>query len=105
MVSKRRSCKRSPTFEERSPRPRSHSRRGAMIPNGLKYHFEAEEGVLKAIGTAAAAAQQQKMEAQQQQTRSPTCATARGNSLGHGCTGRLACGDTADVTRAHVWRR
>jgi hypothetical protein len=39
---------------------------GQMIPNGLKYHFEAEEGVLKAIGTAAAAVQQQKLEAQQQ---------------------------------------
>ena len=39
---------------------------GQMIPNGLKYHFEAEEGVLKAIGKGAAAAQQQKLEAQQQ---------------------------------------
>lgn len=38
---------------------------GQIIPNGLKYHFEAEEGVLKAIGTAAAA-QQQKMQAEQQ---------------------------------------
>lgn len=38
---------------------------GQIIPNGLKYHLEAEEGVLKAIGTAAAAAQQQKMQAQQ----------------------------------------
>ena len=38
---------------------------GQMVPNGLKYHFEAEEGVLKAIGQAAAAAQQQKMQAQQ----------------------------------------
>ncbi len=39
---------------------------GQIIPNGLKYHVEAEEGVLKAIGTAATAAQQQKMQAQQQ---------------------------------------
>jgi len=34
---------------------------GQVIPNGLKYHFEAEEGVLKAIGTAAAAQQEMKM--------------------------------------------
>jgi hypothetical protein len=38
---------------------------GAMVPNGLKYHLEAEEGVLKAIGTAATAAQEQKMQAHQ----------------------------------------
>lgn len=38
---------------------------GQMIPNGLKYRFEAEEGVLKAIGTAAAAAQQKKLQANQ----------------------------------------
>lgn len=38
---------------------------GQVIPNGLKYHFEAEEGVLKAIGTAAAAAQQQQLQSQQ----------------------------------------
>ncbi len=37
---------------------------GSMVPNGIKYHFEAEEGVLKAIGTAASAAQQQKLQAQ-----------------------------------------
>jgi hypothetical protein len=40
---------------------------GKVIPNGLAYHFEAEEGVLKAIGTAASEVQKQKMEAQQQQ--------------------------------------
>lgn len=39
---------------------------GQIIPNGLKYHFEAEEGVLKAIGTAAAATQEMKMRQQQQ---------------------------------------
>ncbi len=36
---------------------------GEMVPNGLKYHIEAEEGVLKAIGQAAMAAQQQRMQA------------------------------------------
>jgi hypothetical protein len=40
---------------------------GKAIPNGLAYHFEAEEGVLKAIGTAASEAQRQKMEQQQLQ--------------------------------------
>jgi hypothetical protein len=39
---------------------------GQLLPNGLKYHFEAEEGVLKAIGKAAAAAQQQRLEARGQ---------------------------------------
>jgi hypothetical protein len=39
---------------------------GQIVPNGLKYHFEAEEGVLKAIGKAATAAQEQKMKAAQQ---------------------------------------
>ncbi len=33
---------------------------GILIENGLKYHFEAEEGVLRAIGKAAMMAQQQK---------------------------------------------
>jgi hypothetical protein len=33
---------------------------GQVIPNGLRYRFEAEEGVLQAIGTAAAARQQAK---------------------------------------------
>jgi hypothetical protein len=32
---------------------------GQTVPNGLKYRFEAEEGVLKAIGKAAADVQQQ----------------------------------------------
>jgi hypothetical protein len=40
---------------------------GKAIPNGLAYHFEAEEGVLKAIGTAATEAQKQKAQADQQQ--------------------------------------
>jgi len=40
---------------------------GKAIPNGLAYHFEAEEGVLKAIGTAASEAQKQKMQQQQLQ--------------------------------------
>jgi hypothetical protein len=39
---------------------------GKVIPNGLAYHFEAEEGVLKAIGTAATEVQKQKAAAQQQ---------------------------------------
>ena len=33
---------------------------GKMIPNGVEYHLEAEEGVLKAIGKAGAAAQQRR---------------------------------------------
>jgi hypothetical protein len=33
---------------------------GQVIPNGLRYRFEAEEGVLQAIGTAATARQQAK---------------------------------------------
>ena len=40
---------------------------GKMLPNGQSYHFEAEEGVLKAIGTATTATQELKMKAQQQQ--------------------------------------
>jgi hypothetical protein len=39
---------------------------GEFLPNGVKYHFEAEEGVLKAIGKAAAAAQQQRAAARGQ---------------------------------------
>jgi hypothetical protein len=35
------------------------------MPNGLKYHIEAEEGVLKAIGKAATAAQEQRLQANQ----------------------------------------
>jgi hypothetical protein len=38
---------------------------GQVIPNGLKYRFEAEEGVLRALGTAAAEAQRQKLQAHQ----------------------------------------
>jgi hypothetical protein len=38
---------------------------GQIIPNGLKYHIEAEEGVLRAIGAAAAEVQRQKLQAQQ----------------------------------------
>lgn len=34
---------------------------GQIIPNGLKYHFEAEEGVLKAIGKAAAITTEMRM--------------------------------------------
>lgn len=41
---------------------------GVLIENGLKYHFEAEEGVLRAIGKAAMMAQQQ---AQQQAMQGP----------------------------------
>ena len=40
---------------------------GKMVPNGQSYHFEAEEGVLKAIGKAATASQELKMKAQQAQ--------------------------------------
>jgi hypothetical protein len=41
---------------------------GILIENGLKYHFEAEEGVLRAIGKAATMAQQKaQMEAMQGQ--------------------------------------
>lgn len=39
---------------------------GQILPNGFKYRLEAEEGVLKAMGTAAKAAQQQQMESLQQ---------------------------------------
>ena len=38
---------------------------GQIIPNGLKYHVEAEEGVLRAIGAANAEVQRQKLQAQQ----------------------------------------
>jgi hypothetical protein len=38
---------------------------GQFIPNGLKYHIEAEEGVLRAMGAAAAEVQRQKLQAQQ----------------------------------------
>ena len=37
---------------------------GKMVPNGQSYHFEAEEGVLKAIGAAATAAQELKTRGQ-----------------------------------------
>jgi len=40
---------------------------GKVVPNGLTYHFEAEEGVLKAIGTAASEVQKQKMQEQKQE--------------------------------------
>jgi hypothetical protein len=33
-----------------------------LIPNGMQYHFEAEEGALKAIGAAATIAQQRRMQ-------------------------------------------
>ena len=48
---------------------RDHVRaNGTLIENGLKYHFEAEEGVLRAIGKAATMAQQKaQMEAMQGQ--------------------------------------
>ena len=39
---------------------------GQLIPNGLSYRFEAEEGVLRAIGKAASEAQRQALQAQQQ---------------------------------------
>jgi hypothetical protein len=35
------------------------------MPNGLRYRFAAEEGVLRAIGTAATEAQRQALQAQQ----------------------------------------
>jgi len=39
---------------------------GTMVPNGIKYRLEAEEGVLKAMGKASAAMQEQKMQAAHQ---------------------------------------
>jgi hypothetical protein len=39
---------------------------GNVIPNGLRYRFEAEEGVLRAFGKAASEAQRKALEAQQQ---------------------------------------
>jgi len=61
-------CEKVVEFLKNNAQGRDHVRAvGQTVPNGLKYHFEAEEGVLKAIGTAAQAAQQQKMQAQQQQ--------------------------------------
>lgn len=61
-------CEKVAEFLKNNAQGRDHVRAvGQIVPNGLKYHFEAEEGVLKAIGTAAQAAQQQKMQAQQQQ--------------------------------------
>jgi hypothetical protein len=39
---------------------------GHVVPNGLRYRMEAEEGVLRAIGKATAEAQRQAVEAQQQ---------------------------------------
>jgi hypothetical protein len=54
-------------FLKNDAQGRDHVRAvGTMLPNGIKYHLEAEEGVLKAIGTAAAAVQQQKMQAAHQ---------------------------------------
>ncbi len=38
---------------------------GQVVPNGLRYRFEAEEGVLRAIGTAAAEAQKKRLQANQ----------------------------------------
>lgn len=38
---------------------------GQLIPNGLRYRFTAEEGVLRAIGAAATEAQRQALQAQQ----------------------------------------
>jgi hypothetical protein len=40
---------------------------GNTLPNGLRYRFEAEEGVLRAIGKGTAEAQRRKMQALQQQ--------------------------------------
>jgi hypothetical protein len=40
---------------------------GEVLPNGVSYHFEAEQGVLKSLGVAAAEAQKQKEQAQLQQ--------------------------------------
>jgi hypothetical protein len=40
---------------------------GQLVPNGLRYRFEAEEGVLRAMGKAAAETQRRKMQALQQQ--------------------------------------
>ncbi len=54
-------------FLKSNAQGRDHVRAvGAMLPNGIKYHFEVEEGVLKAIGTATTAVQQQKMQAAHQ---------------------------------------
>jgi hypothetical protein len=38
---------------------------GHVVPNGLRYRMEAEEGVLRGIGKASAEAQRQMMESQQ----------------------------------------
>lgn len=38
---------------------------GQVLPNGLRYRFEAEEGVLRAAGTAVVQAQQKKLQANQ----------------------------------------
>jgi hypothetical protein len=38
---------------------------GQVIPNGLRYRFAAEEGVLRAIGAAATEAQRQALQAKQ----------------------------------------
>jgi hypothetical protein len=40
---------------------------GRVVPNGLRYRFEAEEGVLRGIGKATSEAQRRALEAQQQQ--------------------------------------
>lgn len=39
---------------------------GQVVPNGLRYRFEAEEGVLRAIGKGASEAQRRALQAQQQ---------------------------------------
>ncbi len=39
---------------------------GTMVPNGIKYRLEAEEGVMKAMGKASAAVQEQAMQAAHQ---------------------------------------
>jgi hypothetical protein len=54
-------------FLKNDAQGRDHVRAvGSMVPNGIKYHLEAEEGVLKAVGKAAAAVQEQKMQAAHQ---------------------------------------
>ena len=54
MAVKKQSSRKSPTTSATKPKDAiTFGRSCTVIPNGLKYHFEAEEGVLKAIGTAA----------------------------------------------------
>ena len=61
-------CQKVADYLRAEGKGRDHVRAmGKVVPNGLAYHFEAEEGVLKAIGTAATEVQKQKMAEQQQE--------------------------------------